>query len=299
MEIQQLRHFLAVCETRNFTRAAQRCNIGQPALTRSIQKLESKLGGLLFLHDRRQTHLTELGRLMRPHLEEACSQTEQAKADAHDFLSPKSGVLRLGVMCTFGPRHFVGFLKQFRMRHGIGMALTETVPSRLSELLVEDAVDIALMAQPGPFDERLHVLPVYRERFVLAFGPGHRFEARNALGVTDVAGEDYLSRINCEYRDHLGELCAGRGVSINRVYRSEREDWIQAMVAAGMGVCFMPQYLILHPGVRSRPVMDPEVVRDVSLVWLAGRRFAPAVGAFVKAVRAYPWMVALPPLSGP
>jgi len=70
MEMHQIRYFLAVCETLNFTRAAENCNVTQPALTRAIQKLEDELGGLLFRRERHLTHLTDLGRLMRPQLEQ-------------------------------------------------------------------------------------------------------------------------------------------------------------------------------------------------------------------------------------
>ena len=99
--------------------------------------------------------------------------------------------------------------------------------------------------------------PIFRERFGLAFPVGHRFEQRNTLHVTDVRGENYLSRISCEYRDYLGELCSQHGVAIRRAYRSEREDWIMAMVAAGMGICFLPEFSAIHPGVRHRLVAEP------------------------------------------
>ena len=167
--------------------------------------------------------------------------------------------------------------------------MIENVPGRLSELLLGGTLDIALMAQPTPFDAGLNVAPIFRERFGLAFPVGHRFEQRNTLHVTDVRGENYLSRINCEYRDYLGELCSQHGVTIRRAYRSEREDWIMAMVAAGMGICFLPEFSAIHPGVRHRLVAEPEVVREVSLASVAGRTFSPAVSAFVKAVREYDW----------
>jgi DNA-binding transcriptional LysR family regulator len=290
MEMHQIRYFLAVCETLNFTRAAERCNVTQPALTRAVQKLEEEVGGLLFRRERNLTHLTDLGRLMRPHLADVLSGAEAAKRAAKGFLKLDDAPLNLGVMCTIGPQRFMGFLAEFRAAHpGIELTLLESVPPKLSELLMEGKLDVAIMAQPGPFEERFDVRPLYRERFVIAFPAGHRFEQRNALAVVDVDGESYLSRINCEYRDLLGELCRERGAAVHRVYRSEREDWIQTMVAAGLGICFMPEYSASHPGVCSRPVVDPPVEREVSLVTVAGRRFSPSVSAFVAAVRRYEW----------
>jgi DNA-binding transcriptional LysR family regulator len=68
MEMYQIRHFLAVSEYLNFRRAAEKCHVSGPALTRAIQKLEDELGGKLFRRERNRTHLTDLGALIRPHL---------------------------------------------------------------------------------------------------------------------------------------------------------------------------------------------------------------------------------------
>ena len=78
-------------------------------------------------------------------------------------------------------------------------------------------------------------------------------------------------------------------MSCRIAYRSEREDWIQTMVMAGMGICFMPEYSTVVSGLQTRRVVDPEVCREVALVTVAGRRFSPAVAAFVRAIKAYRW----------
>jgi DNA-binding transcriptional LysR family regulator len=286
----EIRYFLAACETLNFHRAAERCHVTQPALTRAIQKLEAELGGLLFRRERSQVQLTDFGRLMQPHLQEVLQRTRTAREAARSFLTLEAAPLTLGVMCTIGPLLFVGFLNVFRAGHpGIEVSVVESTPPRLTELLLGGALDMALMAQPDPFDPRLTVEPIYSERFGLAFAAGHAFERRNTLHVSDVRGETYLSRVNCEYRDYLSELCHAHGVEVRRGFRSEREDWILAMAAAGMGVCFLPEYSATHPGIRHRIVVDPEVVREVSLVSVAGRVLSPATAAFVAAVRGYDW----------
>jgi DNA-binding transcriptional LysR family regulator len=290
VELHEIRYFLAVCETLNFTRAAERVNVSQPALTRAIQKMEGELGGLLFRRERSQTHLTDLGQLLRPQLEAVLKQTKTATETARSFLKLEDAPLNLGVMCTIGPLRFMGFLSRFRLDHpGIGLTLREGVPDHLARLLIEGKIDLAVMAQPEAFDERLDIRPLYREPFVLAFPAGHRFEKQNAVRIADVAGEDYLLRVNCEYKDYIGELCRVNGFSTTKVYRSEREDWIQAMVVAGLGVCFLPKYSPVIAGLQTRMVIDPEVIREVSLVSIAGRRFSPPVTTFVRAIQAHRW----------
>ena len=63
MELTEIRYFLALCETLNFHRAADRCHVTQPALSRAVQKLEAELGSQLFCRDKGQVQLTEFGRI--------------------------------------------------------------------------------------------------------------------------------------------------------------------------------------------------------------------------------------------
>jgi DNA-binding transcriptional LysR family regulator len=290
MEMHQVRYFLAVADTLNFTRAAEQCHVSQPALTRAIQQLEEEMGGLLLRRERKLTHLTDFGRLIERHLRQLFANADAAKSTAKKFLNLQDAQVRLGVMCTVGPARFMGFLAGFHAANpGCELTLVEGVPKGLSDMLLEGQLDLAIMAQPEPFNERLDVLRLYKERFCVAFPTGHRLEQQNHVRVVDVAGETYLRRINCEYRDYLADRLREHGLAVQVGFQSEREDWIQMMVAAGFGVCFLPEFSPTIPGVRTQPVTDPEVVREVSLVSMSGRRFSPAVLALTRAIRAHNW----------
>jgi LysR family hydrogen peroxide-inducible transcriptional activator len=293
MEMHQIRYFLAVCDTLNFTRAAERCHVTQPALTRAIQKLEEEVGGQLFRRERNATHLTQLGQLIRPNLEQVLADSAAAMTTARSFLSVDNASLRLGVMCTIGPIRFVGFLANFgRIDPKLVITVSEAVPEELCKQLLAEEVEVAIASHPHGFSERFHATLLYRERYVVAFPAGHRFENRPAVPVADFAGESYLSRLNCEYYDFLGDLCRARNVEMRDAYHSEQEDWIQSMVLAGMGISFIPEYLPVLPGIQTRPITEPEVTRDVVLLTVAGRPFTPALASFHQAIRRYEWPTA-------
>lgn len=290
MEMQQIRYFLAVCDVLNFTRAADKCHVTQPALTRAIQKLEGELGGLLFRRERILTHVTDLGRLMRPHLEHVLEETEAAKSTAKGFMKLDNAPLNLGVMCSVGPLRFVGFLAAFRRQNpGVALSLKETMPDELLDLLLEGKLDAAILARPEPLGERFDSVALYRESYVAAFPQGHRFEGLNAVPLAAIADECILSRANCEYHDYVGSICRERAIKVEAGYSSEREDWIQTMVAAGIGICLFWESSPTLPGIITRPIIEPEIDREISLVWVAGRRFSPATSAFARAIRSYPW----------
>jgi DNA-binding transcriptional LysR family regulator len=80
------------------------------------------------------------------------------------------------------------------------------------------------------------------------------------------------------------------------VYRSERDDWILAMIAAGLGFGFMPKSCARHSMVVARPMVDPEIWREVNLVTVRGRPYSPAVGALVREAMQAQWL-GLPALA--
>lgn len=290
LEVHEVRYFLAVLKTGSFTKAAEHCNVTQPALTRAIHKLEEELGGLLFSRERCKVILTDLGRVLEPEFHAMIDGRERAKSAAARFLRLDGAPLTLGVMCTIGPLRFVGFLNHFRLlRPGIELTLIEGVPSRLGEMLLAGDLDVAIMAHPEGFPESLRATPLYDERFLVACGQAHPFATRNVIRMRDMAGQIYLQRINCEYRDRLAEILREQDTAILRSHRSEREDWIQSMVAAGMGVCFLPEFSANLPGIALLPVIDPVVLRRVCLVTVAGRRWSSPLAALMAALDQYEW----------
>jgi LysR family transcriptional regulator, hydrogen peroxide-inducible genes activator len=290
VEIHHIRYFLAVCKTLNFTRAAENCNVTQPALSRAIQQLEEEVGGLLFRRERNLTHLTDLGLLMKPRFQQIMDGLTEVKRDARRFLTLEQANLTLGIMCTVGPCRFTGLLADFAQRYsGVTLRLVEGTPTELTERIELGELDLAIMANPTGFSDRHEAQLLYPERFLVAFPEGHRFARMNGVPMRETQGEDYLRRLNCEYWDQLSKIAEECQADSPTAFASEREDWIQNMVAGGFGLCFIPEFSAVIPGIQTRLLVDPEVSRNVCLVWIAGRRHSPAVAAFVKLAKAHPW----------
>ena len=289
MEMHQVRYFLAVCDTLNFTRAAERCNVAQPSLTKAVKKLEEELGGELFRRERSQTHLTELGRLMQPHLETIYDASMAAEEQAKGFHTLDHASVSLGVMSTIGPTRMVDFMARLKEEMpNLELTVREAKGTDLVEALLEGELEVALIGLPN-LPDRLDARPLYTERYTVAFAKGHPFEGLNAVPVERLDGEDYLLRLHCEFMDHFAALGGEDDLRTNILYRSEREDWVQAMVLAQMGCAIMPEFLPTLPGIATRPVVEPEVSRTISLVTVAGRRFSPALQTLIRLAQRFPW----------
>lgn len=290
MEMQQVRYFLALARTLNFTRAAEQSNVSQPALTRAIQQLEHELGGPLFHRERQNTHLSELGRMMLPYLEQIQTQTEAAKAQARSARKLDNVTLRIGVMCTIGPQMVADLIVKFRVAHpNVDLEVIEEGSHELQEMLSKGDLNLALFGLPEALDVRFHGLPLYSERFVIALPPDHPLAAQNVVTCRDTHEQPYVSRADCEIFDYARRELRAAGVLWKKVFSSERDDWVQGMIKAGLGIGFFPELSVTDPALVTRRLIDPEFTRTIMLVTVRGRPHSPAVGAFVQQARAFKW----------
>jgi LysR family hydrogen peroxide-inducible transcriptional activator len=289
MEMHQIRYFLAAAETLNFTRAAERCNVSVPSLTRAIRLLEDELSGNLFRRERHLTHLTDLGRLMQQHLSVALNATELAQIEAERHKNADTR-LKMGVVSTMPSRHLVNYLRALREAGpDIRLDMWEANCEELSDALLRGEIDIGILSLPE-YSDRLRPIPLFRERFFISFGKGHRFEAMETVPMREFEGEPYIRRMHCEFPSNLIHLKVAKPYhAVDTRYRGEREDWVQAMVSAGLGMAVMPEFLPIIDGLEMRLITEPEVHRQISLVTVAGRTHTRPVAIAVRTAQTMSW----------
>lgn len=300
MELQQIRYFLALAEDLNFSRAAERCGVSQPSLTRAIKRLEDELGGQLVRRERSRTHLTELGRKIKPRLEQALSLTEVARSEADEFARMNTATLSLGVMCTVGPGRLISLVDHLGSQFPhLTLTLRTSSGREVIDWLLAGEIDVGIVGMPDYPDE-IAVHDLYQERYMIAFPRNHRFAQMDAVSLQEMKGERYLHRLNCEYLDffhsELGDYEASLFTKLKTSLKSmevqhgsEHEDWIQAMIVAGMGCAILPQYMSLYPELQMRPLVEPEIWRTIGLATVRGRQHTPTVGLFSELCREMNW----------
>ena len=290
MEMSQIRYVLAAAKTLNFTKAAGDCNISQPALTKAIKTLEGELGAPLFHREGKRVLLSEFGRSMLPHLQHIMDEAEVTKTLADNFRLLNQVPVRLGVMSTIGHVRLARFIAQFERNHeGVELSVSEDNLTELKAKLDDGEIDLAVLNPMDGLGEGFHTHKLYTEKYVVIFPPDHRLRDLNAVKLRDLSNEPYVDRLACEMREMVMGVCRDMGVELYARFRSEREDWVQAMVLARIGFAFMPEYSVTLPGLLQRPLVEPAVERTICLVTVPGRQFTPAVSAFVRAARSFAW----------
>ena len=246
MEMQQVRYFVTLAQVLNFTRAADLCNVSQPALTRAIQQLEHELGGPLFHRERGNTHLSELGRMMQPYLAMIHEQTAAAKEHARSASRLQEGTLTIGAMCTIGPQLVADLIIRFRTAHpDVQLIVVDGSAPQMIERLEKGELEIAIVGVPEELPESLHQLPIFKEPFVIVLPPNHRLCASNPIRAAELHEEPYVSRSNCE------------------VFTAVRRDLIEPRHPDAQGVQLDPRRLGAGDDQgRARPRLLPGVRGD-------------------------------------
>lgn len=289
MELHQIRYLLAVVREGNFSRAAAACNVSQPSITRAIRKLEQELGGVLFERRPNGAALTELGRTLVPRLESVHNELQLAASEAEKHAAARTHRLRLGVMCSIGPLHLIDLVSQVNKRlPELDMTIEEGPAHAIVERLISGDVDVAIACLPR-FPEELQAKALFKERYAVAIPAGHRFQKQDSVQFQELVGENYLERLHCEFDDYYAAHFGNQPFELTVKFASEREDWVQALVVAGMGIAILPENLALIDGVLTRPLTEPIVAREISLLTVRGRRHKPAVDAFTRVAASVSW----------
>ncbi|MEL7372209.1 MAG: LysR family transcriptional regulator [Myxococcota bacterium] len=267
MELHQVRYALALAECSNFTRAAERCRVSQPALTAAIKKLEGEMGGPLFHRDRTGAHLTPLGQLILPKFRHMLTQLGSIEDVARNFRAAQQIPFRVGVLSTIGAARIGRALRRFsETAPGVELEVVHGTDASLRADLEDGGLEVAVTSSTEAPPPWAIARPLYQERYVVVLPPGHRLSAQEALVLSMLDGERYVDRLACERRGHFLEICSQAGVELVPTHRSENDPWVEALVQTGCGLAIMPEYSLVSPTSTVRPLVEPSLSRDV-VVW--------------------------------
>jgi LysR family transcriptional regulator, hydrogen peroxide-inducible genes activator len=291
MELYQIRYFLAVADTLNFTRASERSFVSQPALTKAIQRLEETIGGRLFDRTKNSVQLTELGHAMLPNFRQIYDSANHAREQAQRLTRDQNEVVRVGVMCTIDFHQVLpGFVEsQEAGGSEIALSFREGNLEALTDALDHGDVDVGIMCSPYEIPKRFRALPLFREHYVVAIGDDHRFNGRSEIDIAELDRERYCERVMCEFSAYIERLLRTRNVGLEVVQKSSREDWIQALVRANFGIAFMPVSIANAAGLSFVHTADVPIIREVNVLVQAERPNSVAQQAVIDSLLAHDW----------
>jgi LysR family hydrogen peroxide-inducible transcriptional activator len=271
MEINQLRYFVEVAKTKNFTRAAKNCHVAQPALSQQIRRLETLLGLKLLKRLPRGAALTAEGEVFLPYAETILNALHQAEDVAADLRGASRGTVRIVSLpsaCVYVLPPRIAAFKRDHPR--IDIVLEESVSTEISQQVLAGVYDLGV-TQTLQLAEGLTRALIHDDELLLAVAPTHPLATRQRIELKEAAGERFVvTRRATEYRDLVADLCRRAGFEMDVAFEADHFDSIQAYCAVGMGVALIPASVVLTtltPAPRYLQIVHPEARRRLWLLW--------------------------------
>lgn len=296
MEMQQVRYFLSVARVLNFTRAAEECNVTQPALTRAIKQLEDELGGDLIRREGRNTHLTDLGNRMQPFLQQCYESAQTAKLLATKIKKGEVPSLSLAVSRTLDLLHLMRPLSEMqRSFPGLQLKLRRGTGAQIAAMLKHGEVDLAVGGPMGESWDRLETWPMFSEAFDLVVGVDHPLAMHNAidLDVELIRDTRFLIHAGSDMAEFETERLDAAGINLDHAHEVDSDRDLEALVVAEFGVAIMPASAMNSSRVRHLACSALDLRRTVAIYSVAGRARGREASALLNLVRSADWSRAL------
>jgi DNA-binding transcriptional LysR family regulator len=290
MEMHQVRYFLAVTRTLNFTRAADECNVTQPSLTRAIKQLEAELGGDLFRRERPAAQLTELGQRMQPLLRQCYEAASGARALASSFKSGEVGALRIALTHSIDLSLLIPHLDQIKRQFNrLEFRFLRGDASEVGEYLKKGEAELGIAAELGEDWDRLDTWPLFTENFQLVINRRHPLASRDTIEVGDLRAEQLLSRHYCEHSERVNASLREHGLDVERSQEICSERDLIELLEADIGIAVVPDTSTIPATLKRAPVEGLDARRTVHLYGVAGRERTAVASAVMRMLRGADW----------
>jgi DNA-binding transcriptional LysR family regulator len=269
MELRALKAFVAVVREGGFARAAARLHVTQSTVSKAVKQLEVELNFQLLDRVGRQSRLTAPGRLVLQKAEAMLAQGRDLQAELAEMRGLRQDVLRLGLPLIGSSILFARWFAVFHRRFPkVNIQLVEHGSTRLEQMLLAGELDLA--ASLLPVSKTFAWRKVRREPIDVLLPAGHPLAGRPGLVFKDLARESFiLYGPGFALNPIITGACKKNGFEPRVVAESDQVDFVMELVAANMGIAFVPRMIAAQPGARIRriPVGHPQIYWHMALIW--------------------------------
>lgn len=292
MELRQLQYAVQIAAERNFSRAAEKLHIAQPSLSQQLSKLEKEIGVLLFQRNTNSVELTHAGVAFVEQAQKIIDAMEQLKQEMADISYTRKGKVVVGSLPITGSHILPYVLPVFHEQYpDIEVVLMEDTSTNLEKLTASGQTDICLLSLPLQ-EQSLTYEAVIDEQIDLAVPPNHILAAlascnqSKLIHIEDLRDEPFIILKKGQgFRQITIDLCQAAGFTPRIVFESSNIETVQSLVATGMGIAFVPQFIARAK--RSEfipvylPLAEPSPSRTLVIAYRKGRYLSKAAEAFI------------------
>lgn len=290
MELRQLQYFAAICEEMHFSKAAENLCTTQSNLSQQIKFLENELGVPLFDRMGRRIALTEAGQILLEQSKLIFERIDYIQAAISDLKQVEGGKLDIGILPGDGDLLFDALLIDFHRSYPkLSIKVTETTD--VYEQVVDGIRDLGVTTTPDKPDERISVIPLFHEEFVLAVRSDHPaaklkaipFEQLQHMKMVMFGPEHQISKV-------INTCCKQKGITLDSPIISSTLSTLLSLVEQGVGACILPRLLVdyLHRDqITAVTLLNPTPSQDICIIYRADRFMGKAAKLFIEVLQSY------------
>lgn len=285
MNLRTLRVFVEVVRQGGFSQAAEVVSLTQSSVSKAVRTLEDELGTPLLNRIGHKSELTAAGEIAFRRALVLLAERNDLIAEINDLRDLKGGTLRIGLPPVGCGVLFAQMFATYRSRYPrVNIELMEHGSKKLRECLEAGEVDLAALLIP--IDETFAYQQVRNEPLVAVLPGAHSLSRRKRINFSDLADSPFiLFEEGFALNALIMAACDRRGIVPRVTARSGQIDFIADLVAAGLGVAFLPRMLAQkhkHAGIALVPLQEPDTDWNIALAWRAGAHLPPAAIAWLE-----------------
>jgi DNA-binding transcriptional LysR family regulator len=277
MEWTQLQYFQTVAKLQHFTNASNKLSISQPALSRSIARLEEELGVPLFERQGRAVFLNTYGQIFLNRVNRAIQEITMGQQEIQDLLDPLKGSISLGFIHSQGSNLVPDLLDLFRKSFPeIRFKLYQNVTNRVLDQLEAGEIDFCFCSQPLSRGD-IQWVQILTEEIILIVPKDHSLAKRNSVNLKELSEENFIAfKTEVSLGEIIYRIFKEAGFTPKITFEGEEIGTVAGLVAAKLGIALIPKIRTEIMGVAQVRVSEPKCQRVIGMAWVEGRYVSPS-----------------------
>jgi DNA-binding transcriptional LysR family regulator len=292
VQIETLKIFCDLVETRSFSQAAERNFVTQSAVSQQVRGLEGKFKRRLLerVRGRRELHLTQEGETFYEASREVLQAYGRLEESMRQLSGTVGGTVRVATVYSVGLHELPPVVREFMAlypRAKIDLEYSRT--TRVVRDVLSGAVDLGVVAYPEK-RRGLEVVELKGDRLVFICRPEHALAARKKLRASDLQGQSFIHfERDIPTRRATDRILRAHGVTVQRAAEFDNIETIKRAVEVGLGVAIVPRPSVLDEQRTGQlavvPLAEPEWQRSVGVIYRSDRVLSTAASKFIELLK--------------
>jgi len=286
MQIECLKVFCDLAETKSFTKAAQINNVTQSAVSQTISALERRFSSLLIERSKKNFRLTPEGDVFYDYSKRILQTCDALHSKLQEIENVISGDIRVATIYSIGLHVLPPYVKKFLKDYPtVNVHVEYRRDNQVYENVLGNVVDLGLVAYPTR-DARLEIVPIRKDTLVLICHPQHEFAKRKSIKVKALNGQRFINfESDIPTRKVLDKIFKEHRITVEQVMQFDNIETVKRAVEIDSGVAIVPQETICEE-VATQTLVAVELEhgaysRPLGVIYKKNKVLSPAIKQFI------------------